>query len=579
MGTLAASFARTAGTGAGQRCLGETLAGALLAMGHGWRRSRSGGSDPQHQGPVALVAAALAFAALAAATPSGAAPGPTPHAASPSTTQDPPATPAAPRQFGFDDVRKLAQERAKHEYRPGADTLPETLANLSFAQYRDIRFRTAGSLWRGQSLFEVEFFHRGYHNRQRVNLFEVSSAGVAALSYNPALYSFGSLQKAPRAPASLGYAGFRVHYPLQTPVYKDELLSFLGASYFRVLGRNEHYGASARGLAIDTAAQTGEEFPAFTDFWLVRPGAADRRLTIYALLDSKSVSGAYQFDVQPGAITLVEVHCTLYLRRPIAKLGVAPLTSMFLYGADVSGRRFDDYRPEVHDSDGLMAQTGQGQWLWRPLVNPRELRVNRFMDENPRGFGVLQRERSPRQYGDLEAQYEQRPSFWIQPLGAWGKGGVELVEIPSDEEIHDNVVAYWVPSEAAVVGKPLSFNYLISAYLQNSQWPPGGHVVATRSSNPAAGEEQAHFAPGARRMLVEFAGGDLDGLAAAQPVKAEVTADNGHVDSLLVQRTAAGTWRASIVVTPRAKRPVDLHCFLTLYGEVLTETWVYQWTP
>lgn len=524
------------------------------------------------------MAASLVLAALAVATPTAAAPGPAPHAVPTATTQDPPAA-GAPRLFGFDDVRKLAQERAKREYRPAADTLPETLANLTYAQYRDIRFRTVASLWHGQSPFEVEFFHRGYHNRQRVNLFEVTPAGVAALSYNPALYSFGSLQKAPRAPASLGYAGFRVHYPLQTPVYKDELLSFLGASYFRVLGRNEHYGASARGLAIDTAAQTGEEFPVFTDFWLVRPAAGDRRLTLYALLDSKSVSGAYEFEVQPGAITLVEVHCTLYLRRPIAKLGVAPLTSMFLYGADVSGRRFDDYRPEVHDSDGLMAQTGQGQWLWRPLVNPRELRVNRFMDENPRGFGLLQRERSPRQYGDLEAQYEARPSFWVQPLGAWGKGGVELVEIPSDEEIHDNVVAYWVPSDPAVVGKPLSFTYLISAYLQNNQWPPGGHVVATRSSNPAAGEEQTHFAPGARRMLVEFGGGDLDGLAAAQPVKAEVTADNGHVDSLVVQRTAIGTWRASIVVTPRAKRPVDLHCFLTLYGEVLTETWVYQWTP
>lgn len=564
------------GTDADSGCLGGTFAGAVIAMSHGRRRSRLRGADAWRWGSLPLVASAVA--ALAVATPDVAAPGPAPHMPPPTATADAPAAGAA-HSFGFDDVRKLAQERAKREYRPAADTLPETLASLSYAQYRDIRFRTVSSLWHGQSLFEVEFFHRGYHNRQRVNLFEVSSAGVVALAYNPALYSFGSLQKAPRAPASLGYAGFRVHYPLQTPVYKDELLSFLGASYFRVLGRDEHYGASARGLAIDTAAQTGEEFPVFTDFWLVRPAAGERRLTIYALLDSKSVSGAYQFEVQPGAITLVEVHCMLYLRRPIAKLGVAPLTSMFLYGADVSGRRFDDYRPEVHDSDGFMAQTGQGQWLWRPLVNPRELRVNRFMDENPRGFGLLQRERSPRQYGDLEAQYESRPSFWVQPLGSWGKGGVELVEIPSDEEIHDNVVAYWVPSEPAVLGKPLSFTYLISAYLQNNQWPPGGHVVATRSSNPAAGEEQVHFPPGARRMLVEFAGGDLDGLAAAQPVKAEVTADNGHVDSLVVQRTAAGTWRASIVVSPRAKKPVDLHCFLTLYGEVLTETWVYQWTP
>jgi glucans biosynthesis protein len=532
-----------------------------------------------------MIATLLATLTLAAAAPEAApAAVRAPPQAGPSAAADTAAAPgaatAAVHVFGFDDVRKLALEHARHEYRPTSDALPETLAKLSDEQYRNIRFRAASSLWHGQSLFEVEFFHRGYRNRERVNLFEVGPEGVAtALTYNPALYTFGALQKAPKAPANLGYAGFRVHYPLQTPNYKDELISFLGASYFRVLGRNQHYGASVRGLAIDTGSQSGEEFPVFTDFWLVRPKQGERRLTIYALLDSRSVSGAFEFEVQPGSVTLVEVHNTLYLRRPIAKLGVAPLTSMFLYGSDNSGRRFDDSRPEVHDSDGLMAQTGQGQWLWRPLVNPRELRVNRFMDENPRGFGLIQRERAARQYTDPESQYETRPSYWVQPLGNWGKGGVELVEIPSDEEIHDNVVAYWVPSDAPPVGKPVSYHYLLSAFLNSSEWPPGGHVIATRSGNPPSGEGRPHMPPGARRIVVEFAGGDLDSLAAAQPVKAEVSADNGHVESLAVQRTDAGTWRATIIVTPRAKRAVDLHCFLTLYGEVLTETWTYQWTP
>ncbi|HUA90068.1 MAG TPA: glucan biosynthesis protein G [Steroidobacteraceae bacterium] len=523
------------------------------------------------------------------APPPAAKPSPRPApAAAPARAKAPPARPAADpaaaagdpaaRLFGFDDVRRIAQERSRREYRARADTLPQTLANLTADQYRDIRFRAGSALWRGQGLFEAEFFHRGYHNKERVNLFEVSPAGVTALLYNPNYYTFGS-QKAPRVPANVGYAGFRVHYPLQTPGYKDELISFLGASYFRVLGRNQHYGASVRGLAIDTAAQSGEEFPVFTDFWLVRPRAVDRRLTLYALLDSKSVVGAYQFEVQPGAITLVEVHCTLYLRRPVAKLGIAPLTSMFLFGADTWGHRYDDYRPEVHDSDGLMSETGHGQWLWRPLVNPRELRVNRFMDENPRGFGLVQRERDPRQYDDLQSDYEARPSYWVQPLGNWGKGGVELVEIPSDEEIHDNIVTYWVPAEAPAVGKPVSYNYLVSAFLHNTQWPPGGHVISTRSGTPGSAEERARFGPGARRFVIEYAGGDLDGLAAVQPVKAEASADNARVDALAVQRTAAGGWRVSMVVTPRAKRPVDMHCFLTLNGEVLTETWTYQWTP
>ena len=491
------------------------------------------------------------------------------------------APPAEPGPFTYANVQQLARERAAHEYRPAPQNLPASLANLTYDQYRDIRFRPASALWRGQALFEVQFFRRGYRVRQRVNVFEVTPAGAGLVEYSPRLFTFGHLLKTPKLSTEVGFAGFRVHYPLQTPGYKDELLVFLGASYFRVLGRNQHYGASARGLAIDTAAQSGEEFPTFTDFWLVRPQPGDRSLTIYALLDSKSVAGAYQFEVRPGEITQVEVHCDLYPRRSIAKLGVAPLTSMYLYGEDGTGRHFDDFRPQVHDSDGLMNETGHGQWIWRPLANPRDLRVNRFIDESPRGFGLIQRDRNFAHYEDVESQYQARPSYWVQPLGDWGKGGVELVEIPSDEEIHDNMVAYWVPEQAVSAAKPLSFAYLLSAYAENPRWPPGGRVIATRSGNPAVGDNKGRFGPGARRMLVEFAGGELEGLDGSQPVKAELSADNGQIEALTVQRVPqSGSWRIAFVVTPRQKKPVvDLRCYLTLYGEVLTETWVYQWAP
>jgi periplasmic glucans biosynthesis protein len=492
----------------------------------------------------------------------------------------PAAAGGAPRAFGFADVRRLAQQRAARDYHAPPDSLPAGLSNLTYDQYRDIRFRPESALWHGSAMFEVQFFHRGYRNRQKVNISEVTSGGASAVPYNPQLFVFGASVKPPPADARLGFAGFRVHYPLQTPAYKDELIVFLGASYFRVLGRNQRYGLSARGLAIDTGAASGEEFPAFTDFWLVRPQPHDRVLTIYALLDSKSVAGAYQFQIHPGAMTQVEVHSDLYPRRAIGKLGVAPLTSMFLYNSDDgSGKRFDDFRPEVHDSDGLMAETGHGEWIWRPLANPRELRVNRFIDETPRGFGLIQRQRDFTRYQDAEAQYQARPSYWVQPLGNWGKGGVELVEIPSNEEIHDNIVAYWVPTGAVEAGKPLAFAYVLSAYLESTQWPPGGRVIATRSGSPAMGDNHGHFGQDARRIVVEFAGGDLDGLDAAQPLKAEVSADNASVDEVTVQRLGnTHTWAVALVVTPKSKKPVDLKCFLTLYGEVLTETWVYQWT-
>ena len=541
--------------------------------------------SPGLRKPAVIAALLLASAILSldsadqGGPPAGGAPSERRIVTPPPTPQTAP--PAEPGPFGFDKVQELARQRATREFKPPPQNLPAPLANLTYDQYRDIRFRPTSALWRDKSLFEVQFFHRGYRVRQRVNIYEVTAAGAGLVEYSPRLFTFGRLLKPPKLSTEVGFAGFRVHYPLQTPGYKDELLVFLGASYFRVLGRNQHYGASARGLAIDTGSQSGEEFPTFTDFWLVRPQPNDRSLTIYALLDSKSVAGAYQFEIRPGEITQVEVHCDLFPRRAIAKLGVAPLTSMFLYGEDGTGRHFDDFRPQVHDSDGFLAETGHGQWIWRPLANPRELRVNRFMDENPHGFGLIQRDRSFAHYQDVESQYQSRPSYWVQPLGTWGKGGVELVEIPSDEEIHDNMVAYWVPEQAVNGGKPLSFSYLLSAYAENPRWPPGGRVVAIRSGNPAAGDNKGRFGPGARRMLVEFAGGELDGLDGTQPVKAELSAENGQIDALTVQRVPESrVWRVAFVVTPRAKKPVvDLRGFLSLYGEVLTETMVYQWSP
>ncbi|MGB6450901.1 MAG: glucan biosynthesis protein, partial [Steroidobacteraceae bacterium] len=504
---------------------------------------------------------------------------PSPAAQRPAPQNLPARAAAAPRPFTYADVVQLARERAAQPYRDPSPRLPASLAHLTYDQYQDIRFRQRFALWRDQSLFEVQFFHRGFNFSQRVEISEVVDGVVHPIHYNPNWFDFGKLAAlAKDLPTQLGFAGFRVHFPLQSATYKDELIVFLGASYFRVLGRNEVYGLSARGLAVDTASAKGEEFPWFTDFWLVKPGPLERTLTIYALLDSRSIAGAYEFDVQPGGVTQVTVTSELFPRKGIAKLGVAPLTSMFLYGEDPSGHRFDDYRPEVHDSDGLMIQSGSGEWMWRPLVNPRELKVNRFMDQHPLGFGLEQRDRDFNHYQDGEAQFERRPSYWVQPLGDWGKGGVELVEIPTDEEIHDNIVAYWVPSEPVESGKPLKFRYLLSAYLRSPVWPPGGRVIATHTGDFSINGTGETAADGARRVMIDYAGGDLDGLEGSQPVKATISANGGRVDRVSVQRLPEnGAWRVEFRVVPASpKQGVDLRCYLTLYGEALTETWIYQ---
>ena len=483
---------------------------------------------------------------------------------------------AAPAAFSFASVERLAQDRASKPYRNRSSQLPEGIAKLSFDEYRDIRFQRTSSLWYDKALFEVQFFHRGFNFDRRVNISEVSGGVARPVLYNPAMFDFGPRVPKIAFPPDLGFAGFRIHYPLNTPAYKDELIVFLGASYFRVLGRNQVYGLSARGLAIDTGSASGEEFPYFTDFWLVKPEPTARAMTLFALLDSPGITGAYQFDIRPGTTTQVQVTAELYPRRQIAKLGIAPLTSMFFYGENSNNHHLDDYRPEVHDSDGLMTERGTGEWMWRPLVNPKDLRLNRFMDEHPRSFSLVQRDRDFNHYQDNEARYERRPSYHVEPLGDWGKGGVELVEIPSDEEIHDNIVAYWVPDAPVQPNKPMTFSYLLSAYTGTTQWPPGGKVIATHFSRIVNGTT---VVPGVRRVIVDFAGGDLDTLAGAQPVQAQASATGGEIDDITVERLVAnGVWRVTMRMKTNDK-PVDLRCYLTLYGEALTETWTYLWAP
>ena len=512
-------------------------------------------------------------APVAAGSPSASSPGT-------ATAVVAPVSVPADAGFGFEEVQRLAQQRATQPYQNLSPRLPAVIAKLSYDQYQSIRFKRNDALWRNQSLFEVQFFHRGFNFDRRVNLAEVVDGAARPINYNSSWFDFGKVVRQPgKLPRDLGFAGFRVHYPLQTPNYKDELIVFLGASFFRVLGRNQDYGMTARALTVNTGSKNGEEFPWFTDFWLVRPTDPEQCvLTLYALLDSDSVAGAYRFDVRPGRITQVEVHSVLFPRKGIQKLGIAPMTSMFLYGEDPVGHRFNDYRPEVHDSDGLMMQTGIGEWLWRPLTNPHDLRINRFIDAHPHGFGLVQRDRDFAHYQDEDARFQRRPGYWVQPLGDWGRGGVELVEIPTDEDIHDNIAAYWVPEQPVEAGKPLHYDWLMFAHGDSPQWPPGGKAIATRSLPVTAAEAQSLDHSDARRVMIDFAGGDLDGLDGSQPLKALLTANGGQVQDVKVQKlTETGAWRVSFLVFPMHQHDtVDLHCYLQLYGESITETWTNQ---
>lgn len=486
---------------------------------------------------------------------------------------------AGAAQFSFTDVRQRAAALARQPFDDARDMLPRALRKLTYDQYRDIRFRPEKALWRNEGLlFQVQFFQRAsfktsFLDKVLINIVEQGKA--VRVPYANELFDFGH-HKVSEFPAELGFAGFRLHYPLHRKEYYDEIVVFLGASYFRALGQNQHYGLSARGLAIDTGLPKAEEFPRFREFWLEKPARDATEIKVYALMDSKSATGAYQFTIRPGRETVVEVEANVFMRADVEKIGFAPLTSMFFKG-EGTNRFLDDFRPEVHDSDGLLLATGHGEWLWRPLVNPTTLRVSSFSDINPRGFGLLQRDRHFDHYQDLESVYEMRPSVWIEPLGDWGKGRVHLVEIPSDADWYDNIVAFWWPDAPAKAGKVWRFAYRMSFFLDKPELPPGGKTYATRIGRGGAGGE---ITPGKRKFVIDFVGGQLQALSAEAPVEAVITVSSGQVDHKAVQRNDfIHGWRVFFELKSDDDTPVELRCFLKLGEDILTETWSYQWHP
>jgi glucans biosynthesis protein len=474
----------------------------------------------------------------------------------------------------FDEVGRKAQELAATAYEDPRGKVPSWLTELTYDQWRDIRFRPEFALWRDRKVpFQVQFFHPGLYYDRAIRINVVDGSGIRTLGFSPSQFDYGRNDFGSRVPQDLGYAGFRVHYPLKKQDYLDEVIVFLGATYFRAVGHDEVFGLSARGLAVDTAESRGEEFPYFREFWLMSPAPNAKEITIYGLLDSARLTGAYRFVVTPGDATVVSVEAKIFLRREVSKLGMAPLTSMFYFGENTT-RCFEDFRPEVHDSDGLLLNTREGEWLWRPLDNPDTLRVSGFAMKDPVGFGLMQRDRKFDSYQDLETRAEQRPSAWVEPRGEWGPGRVELVEIPTNADTNDNIVAYWIPEKMPVPGEPLSFSYKSYWYGDDQRRPPGGRVVATRR-DPGTAE-------GALRFVVDFAGGKLARIPAEKVVRGVVTVIGENpgelIDQHVIKNPASGGWRLVFQIRV-PEESAELRAFLDLGGETLTETWSYAIHP
>ena len=479
-------------------------------------------------------------------------------------------------------VIDAARASAKEDYEQDDHGLDSKLKEIDYTTYRSIRFDSEASLWRGENDYELQFFHPGFLYEYPVTIHTIGADNAPTrLPFDSAMFKYdGSAQAlAGLSDEKSGFAGFRVHYPIKNNEYKDEFAVFLGASYFRLVGKSQVYGISARGLAIDTALAKGEEFPHFTEFWVIEPSDG-QPITIYARLESPSVAGAYKFVIEPGINTRVKVESWLFAREDVAKLGVAPFTSMFLYGENTQGR-IDDYRPEVHDSDGVLMVTHAGEEIWRPLTNPARLQVTSLSDTAPKGFGMLQRDAEWDNYLDAEANYHLRPGLWVTPEAGFDKGRLEVVEIPTKSEIHDNIVAFWTPETPFNAGESLYFSYQLSTVEQNPFVSELASVVRTRQGKAVLpGDEfKNDKLSTTRQFSVDFTA-PQDTSFDDQAIKLVVQGANGTISEQRLYAVADGQeWRATFLVKPKEKQTVDMRAYIEKDGKRISEVWNYVYQP
>ena len=476
---------------------------------------------------------------------------------------------AQPVPFDRSVVRQMARDVAGKPYKAPDAKLPDQLKDLDYDHYRAIRFLPEHALWRDEKLpFQAQFFHRGFFYANRVDIYEVANGQASKIAYQPEHFSFGDTPP-PKPGLDLGFAGFRLHAAINKPDYYDEVCVFLGASYFRAVAKGELYGLSARGLSINTGEAKGEEFPQFRTFWIEKPAPNANSIVVHALLDSESATAAYRFTIRPGDTTVFDVEMAVYPRVDLEHAGLAPMTSMFFFGPN---RRtgVDDFRPSVHDSDGLAVFNGRGEELWRPLNNPRDLQISNFADHNPRGFGLMQREKNFVAYQDIESGFERRPSLWAEPIGDWGEGSVQLVEIPTNEEVHDNIATFWRPKSALQAKGEHTYTYRLHWGPDTPK--PTALARFTRSGVGANGEDIKLF-------VLDLTGEKLK-LADPQKIRGVVSSDKGKVQNVVTQpNPAAGGWRLSFELPVKEKLPVELRALLMQDNEALSEVWVYRWAP
>ncbi|WP_139557365.1 glucan biosynthesis protein [Methylotetracoccus oryzae] len=488
----------------------------------------------------------------------------------------------APGPFSFDALKSMARERASRDYVPPPQPDPEIVKQIDYDAHGKLTYRKEAALWADSgSAYPVTFQHVGMFFPKTVRMHVVEKGQAREIAYDPRLFNAGPDHVARGLkPEPSAFAGFWVQERRDGPDWKklEPWVTFLGASYFRAIGALGQVGLSARGIAIAPGTSNPEEFPDFTAFWFEGAAKASDPLIVYALLDGPSLAGAYRFALHRTKGVMMEIQAALYLRKDVDRLGIAPLTSMYWF-SETSKPTAVDWRPEVHDSDGLAIWNGVGEHIWRPLNNPPHISVSSFQDRTPRGFGLLQRDRVLDHYHD-GVRYHLRPSAWVEPRGDWGAGAIQLTEIPTDDEIHDNIVAMWVPAEPAKAGQSYDFAYKLH-WLADEPYPsPLARCVATRLGN--GGQPGKPRPKGVRKFMIEFLGKPLEKIPFGEKPEPVITVSRGELSRVEIEAVpddVPGHWRTHFDLAVSGPEPVEMRCFLRFKDQVMSETWLFQYHP
>lgn len=480
--------------------------------------------------------------------------------------------------FSFGTLKEMARRLSADAYAPMQIGDAAVLEQIDYDQHNQVVFRKDESLWRDRDgVSPVQFFFPGKYFREPVHIYAVENGMAREVPFSLDLFDIPEANPARKLTHTEGFAGFRV---LDAETERD-WMAFLGASYWRTEGYSGQFGLSARGLALDTAiAQGPEEFPRFTRFWL--EPERDGGMIAYALLESPRATGAYRIASRRDDGVIQDIEASLFLRGDVERLGVAPLTSMFWFGKHDS-HISPDWRPEVHDSDGLEIHTGAGERIWRPLNNPPRTMANSFMTPGVKGFGLMQRERDFKQYQDDGVFYEKRASAWVEPAGDWGEGAVTLVELRTDDETHDNIVAFWQPSEPARAGARYDLAYRLSWQEDCPVAPIAARFTAVRTG--AGGVPGQPRPENVVKLICDLENRGLEGLGREDGVTLRVSASRGRLANHAVYPIVGEDYWRTIVdldfsmLAPEDDEPIDLRLYVDHAGEAKSETLLLQLFP